>query len=268
MNPPPTTGGAPGSRNVLPADITTVLFDLDDTLVPYLTCWNTALDAVSQLLARTHPGASGPYIAATYTRVSNILWRDYEQTLAHLGPIPVIRAHVWRTALHECGIQPDETELAHLVEDFARRQLLAITPDRQAAARLERLALHYRLGVVTNGDSTSQRAKLQHAGLDRYFDTVVCALDAGARKPAPAPFLHAAAELSVAPEQCLYVGDSWANDVVGAHDVGMHPVWICPDSTQTPPGRLPVARFPDLLSCLNGLTSHAVGRPARETEPT
>ncbi|MFG2425229.1 HAD family hydrolase [Streptomyces sp. NPDC048448] len=267
MNPAPAVG-TPGSPYGLPTGITTVLFDLDDTLVPYLPCWTTALDTVTQHLAHTHSGVSGPAIAAAYTRVSDTLWRDYEQALAHLGPTPVIRAHVWRTALHECGIQPDERELGALVAYFARQQHLAITPDRQTAALLERLALRYRLGVVTNGDRATQHAKLGHAGLDGAFETVVCALDTGARKPDPAPFLHACSDLSVAPEQCLYVGDSWANDVVGAHGAGMHPVWICPDTVPAPPGRPAAARFPDLPSCLNALAAHAVRRPARETEPT
>ncbi|MFD7919667.1 HAD family hydrolase [Streptomyces sp. NPDC059740] len=257
MSAPASPGGAPGRRAVLPTGITTVLFDLDDTLVPYLTCWSTALDAVSQNLAAAHPGATGPGIAASYTRISNVLWHDYERSLAHLGPMPAIRAYVWGRALHECGIRLGESELAFLVKDFTRRQLRAIRPDRRVAAALDRLAPHFRLGVVTNGDSAGQHAKLEHAGLDAHFETVACALDIGTRKPDRAPFLHAAAELSVAPEQCLYVGDSWANDVVGAHAAGMHPVWIIPNDTPIPPGRPPAACFPDVLSCLNALAEHA-----------
>lgn len=80
MSAPASPGGAPRRRAVLPTGITTVLFDLDDTLVPYLTCWSTALDAVSQNLAAAHPGATGPGIAAAYTRISNVLWHDYERS--------------------------------------------------------------------------------------------------------------------------------------------------------------------------------------------
>lgn len=177
--------------------------------------------------------------------------------LAHLGPMRAIRAHVWDRALHACGIRLGESELVSLVKDFARRQLPAIRPDRRVAAALDQLAPHFRLGVVTNGDSAGQLAKLEHARLYVHFETMACALDIGTRKPDPAPFLHAAAELSVTPEQCLYVGDSWANDGVGAHAAGMHPVWITPNDTPMPPGRPPAARFPDLLSCLNTLAEHA-----------
>lgn len=50
----------------------------------------------------------------------------------------------------------------------------------------------------------------------------------GVAKPDPAVFAPALAALGVDPERCLYVGDSIANDVVGARAAGLHPLLLDP----------------------------------------
>lgn len=45
-------------------------------------------------------------------------------------------------------------------------------------------------------------------------------------KPHREAFLSIAAQLDVAPEQCVFVGDRIWDDVYGAQQVGMRAVWI------------------------------------------
>lgn len=249
-------------------DVTTLLFDIDDTLVPTRRYWQRALDAVAAGVAAAHPGTSAADIATAYARASDRLWAQYDRLLSPLGSLTAIRRHVWGEALREVGIQAPEQTLAAMVDDFAHRQLQAIQPDAELVALFDRLASCYRLGVVTNGDSPTQHAKIQRAGLNGYFETVVCALDVGQRKPRPEPFRQACDELGARPEQCLYIGDDWANDVVGAAAAGLHPVWICADTGPDPAGPRPAARFTTLTCCLNVLAEHAADQPTHETEPT
>jgi putative hydrolase of the HAD superfamily len=46
----------------------------------------------------------------------------------------------------------------------------------------------------------------------------------GVRKPDPAIYLHAVAELGVAPEECLFVGDGGSRELTGAAALGMRAV--------------------------------------------
>lgn len=262
MNQPSHPAGAPP----LP-DVTAVLFDLDDTLVPTRRNWQRALDAVAAHLSASHPHVTAADITASYTRTSDRLWTDYDRALAPLGSLTTIRRHVWGRALHSLGIDLTERALASLVDDFAYRQMRAIRPDRNLLAQLDRLVPSYQLGIITNGDTTTQLHKLELAGLDSYFETVVCALNSR-RKPDRQPFDQARDNLAVLPGRCLYVGDDFANDIVGAAGAGMHPVWITHAGTPTPDGPVPAARFSTLTSCLNVLADHATRRPARRTEPT
>ncbi len=57
--------------------------------------------------------------------------------------------------------------------------------------------------------------------------------EAGARKPHPAPFLHACKALAVAPAEATVIGDS-ANDAEGARAAGCRRVWLVTSNDNLP----------------------------------
>jgi putative hydrolase of the HAD superfamily len=63
--------------------------------------------------------------------------------------------------------------------------------------------------------------RLNEAGLDGYFDSVVTYDDTGQRKPAKEPFLLICDQLEVRPEECLMLGDWPERDVQGGKLAGM-----------------------------------------------
>jgi putative hydrolase of the HAD superfamily len=101
-------------------------------------------------------------------------------------------------------------------------------PQEDTISTLEVLQNRYQLGVITNGPSDAQRRKLRQAHLDRFFDmdNIIVSGDYGYHKPDPRLFLEACRRLEVRPQDSVYVGDIFGNDILGAHRAGMHPVWI------------------------------------------
>jgi phosphoglycolate phosphatase len=75
------------------------------------------------------------------------------------------------------------------------------------------------LGVVTNKSSRFTDALLAQLDLRAPFEVVVSGDTLAARKPDPAPLLHAFARLGVAPADGVMLGDS-ANDVAAARAAG------------------------------------------------
>lgn len=78
----------------------------------------------------------------------------------------------------------------------------------------------YRLGLISNWDP-SCREVLRATGLDTRLDPVVVSCEAGVEKPDPQIFQKALALSGEKPEECLYVGDNYYDDGVGATAVGM-----------------------------------------------
>jgi len=75
-------------------------------------------------------------------------------------------------------------------------------------------------GIVTNKPAWLTNLLLRALGLDKRAACVVSGDTVAHAKPHPAPLLHAAEQLGVAPAACLYVGDA-ERDVAAAHAAGM-----------------------------------------------
>jgi HAD superfamily hydrolase (TIGR01509 family) len=88
----------------------------------------------------------------------------------------------------------------------------------------------YGLAIVSNAPWGSPpglwRDELERLGLARAVDAVVLCGDVGWRKPDARIFRRAAADLGVACERCVFVGDEPEWDVAGSSAVGMHSVLI------------------------------------------
>lgn len=88
----------------------------------------------------------------------------------------------------------------------------------EVLATLEARALRW--GIVTNKPAFLTNPLLSALGLDRRAGCVVSGDTLPQRKPHPAPLLHAASQLQLAPGQCVYVGDA-ERDVQSARAAGM-----------------------------------------------
>jgi putative hydrolase of the HAD superfamily len=116
--------------------------------------------------------------------------------------------------------------LAETYRGVSRRRLRPYPGVREV---LDELAARFPLAVVTDAQSAWARAELAQVGLLDLFDPVVVSGDHGFRKPDPRLFRLALAELEVAPEHALYVGNDMYRDVHGAQSAGMRAVLVASD---------------------------------------
>ncbi len=94
---------------------------------------------------------------------------------------------------------------------------------------LDYLKEKYHLGIITNGSHVSQQGKLDNSGIKDYFEVVIISGDINIHKPDKEIFELAAWEMGVPIDQCLYVGDTFSNDIFGALNAGMKAIWIWPN---------------------------------------
>jgi phosphoglycolate phosphatase len=73
---------------------------------------------------------------------------------------------------------------------------------------------------VTNKPGWLTEPLLEHFALHRRARVIVSGDTLAQRKPHPAPLLHAAERLGVAPAECIYIGDA-ERDVLAAQAAGM-----------------------------------------------
>lgn len=89
----------------------------------------------------------------------------------------------------------------------------------------------YKLGLITNGISLTQHSKIENAKIDKYFDEIIVSgdLEGNIEKPDKRIYEMMANRLSVKPEECVFVGDVFASDILGAIRANMIPIWLVTD---------------------------------------
>ena len=81
-------------------------------------------------------------------------------------------------------------------------------------------------------------------GLEPYMDVIVSSEEAGADKPDPAIFHFALERVRADPGEVIHVGDQYLQDVIGARNVGITPIFI--DRFDVSPEISDCARIRDL----------------------
>ncbi len=124
-------------------------------------------------------------------------------------------------------------DLPHSVDGFIkeRNEIFGslTVPYEETHEVLEALRGRYKLGIITNGYSTVQREKIRMAGVTDYFRDIIVSGEEAFEKPDERIFLLSCKRLEVEPEEAVYVGDYYPNDVAGALKAKIMPIWINTD---------------------------------------
>lgn len=91
----------------------------------------------------------------------------------------------------------------------------------------------YRIGLLTNGDSARQWAKIHSCGLFPYFDHIIVSGDYPFEKPDPAIYRLSLEGLGVTADEALFVGDTVSTDIDGANRAGIDSLWLTKQTENT-----------------------------------
>lgn len=109
-----------------------------------------------------------------------------------------------------------------LVKDVYERVKANLSVSRSVLTELRK---KYRIGLVTNFYG-NMSVVLDEFGLASLFDTVTESAVLGVRKPDPQIFRLAVKALGVEAENVIVIGDSYSKDILPAHEIGCHTIWL------------------------------------------
>ena len=204
-----------------------ILFDLDDTLFDHQRASTLALGAMHAAHA---PDLPFEPFANKHAEVLEIFHARFLAGEFTLDQARVARMQSLFAAFERDIDAATAIEAAQLYREShqANRHLVPGTIEL-----LDTVREHCRLGVVTNNSTIEQIEKLRALNIASYFDTVVISEDVGVTKPDPKIFSIALTRIGARPQDAVFVGDNWTNDVVGAINAGMSAVWLGHDK-ETP----------------------------------
>jgi putative hydrolase of the HAD superfamily len=114
-----------------------------------------------------------------------------------------------------------------LLDNGVADHVVLTRSSREALSRAQ--ADGWTCGIVTNGRTVQQEAKIRNTGLDQLVQGWVVSETVGHKKPEPEIFHAAAKTVSVPLPGAWVIGDSPHADIAGAEALGLRSVWVTDD---------------------------------------
>ncbi len=192
--------------------IRAVIFDLDNTLLDFMTMKRRAVEAAVD--AMLDAGLELPKDVARER-----IFQIYDQEGIEYQRVfdAFLQAETGR-------VDPRVLAAGIVAYRRAREALLVLYP-HVTMTLVELVKRGLRLAVVSDAPRLEAWLRVCYLRLHHLFDQVVTFDDTGERKPSPAPFRRALALLEVEPGEALMVGDWPERDMVGAKAVGIRTVF-------------------------------------------
>jgi putative hydrolase of the HAD superfamily len=191
--------------------ITTVIFDLDDTLYDEIEYCKSGLKATARYLSG-QPNTPGSEIIFT------ILWRQFSSGN---------RTKTFDAALTELGLQKSDEIINELVVVYRNHKPKIILP-HESRFVLENLSRKYTLAMLTDGYLPGQKLKVKALDIEKYFKCIVYTEELGPDKwkPSPAGFEKILNNLGITPQKAVYVADNEEKDFIAPNKLGVVTIQI------------------------------------------
>jgi putative hydrolase of the HAD superfamily len=236
--------------NFFPEAVTTLLFDLDGTLI---TRSPSASQVFFELIQQICP-PGGPEAERQTRRFVHYYWARSAEAARDIEEFGKFTPEFWENYLIRqslaYGCSPQEArkaagKLAPLWDE-AYQPDTVVAPDVHPTLEHLRRA-GYTLGLVSNR-SLPFDEEIGQLGLDRHFHFTLIAGEIESWKPERKIFEHALELAGSAPSAAVYVGDNYYADILGAAQSGLTPVLIDPDGLFPEADCRVIERLGDLLS--------------------
>ncbi|KLA31933.1 HAD family hydrolase [Bacillus cereus] len=166
----------------------------------------------------------------------------------------------------EYGISDKSIVLESLFDEFAPKYRLphnyiqdfwnenfptCFSIDQNTIHFLNHIKSHFKIGIITNGSTHRQKAKIINTNLNNYFDTIIISEEVGLSKPDKRIFELALNKLNMQPEDVLFIGDDLEKDIAGPQNANINGVWFNPQKIKNTTQIQPYAEINTLDSLLS-----------------
>jgi HAD superfamily hydrolase (TIGR01549 family) len=184
-----------GRIRALCFDVDGTLADTDDHIVARLATWIDAVPLVSgrraERVARQVVMAAETPVHGAYAKLDDLGW-----------DVPLTRLRERLQAIKRRGVDPAHTRNPEAIDEVPHEMVPGVQE------MLVALADRFPMCTISTGGAARVDRFLRHYGVREHFAAVIGAQTTARMKPHPEPLLYAAAQMGVAPHECLMIGDT------------------------------------------------------------
>lgn len=203
-----------------------ILFDLDNTLIDTSGANRLAIQKTSELL-KTTLGLDDTTVCSICDKFKQKLLHEcYDSSSGRSAD--EVRVHHWEESITEtvgsCST-PSLADQCYYMWKNSRLDVLCLAPEVRVF--LKQLRSRYKLLLLTNGESRTQREKVEAVECESFFDAIVVGGEHPEQKPCLSIYTLCFDMLQVEAQDCVMVGDSLDTDILGGFNAGVRgTVWV------------------------------------------
>lgn len=207
-------------------EIKTIFFDIDDTLFDRERAQHEIIRLFLYKYVDLFKGLDADLVEDAFIRSDQI-------SIETCNPNDSVEQfRLARTKIFLDLVSLDYKYSETLTNDYVQLYPKVNVPTVGANDTVKKLSKRHRLGIISNGFTDVQYEKLRTLNLLHFFNPIVLSEEVGIEKPNTRIFQKACDLIPIDPEYCLYIGDSFENDVVGSKNAGMLSCWYNHNSEQ------------------------------------
>lgn len=192
--------------------IKAVIFDLDNTLVDFMSMKRQAITAAINSMIDAGLKLTPEEIQERIDAIYKERGMEFQNVFDQL--------------LYDVFQKVDYKILSAGIIAYRRAREAALVPYRHVNMTLVELVKRgIKLAVISDAPGREAWLRLCYLNFHHMFDCVVTFDDTGERKPSPVPFQRVLSLLAVEPHETLMIGDWAERDMVGAAKVGITTVF-------------------------------------------
>lgn len=196
---------------------TTLLFDLDDTLMDF----GKAEDNAITLFYEKYGIPATQANKQLYSQINISKWKALEKG-------EITRAQLFYERFSELfdslGVKADVLQANDDYLSFMAQSGFVFEGAEEICRDLRK---HFRMYIITNGAKKAQQGRLSGISLTECFDGIFISEEIGYNKPHKAFFDYVFDNISEKDKaKCLVIGDSLSSDIAGAVNYGVDCCWL------------------------------------------
>lgn len=197
--------------------ITTILMDLDDTILDFHAAEHGALKKALQTIG-VEPTEQ---VLKRYSEINLSQWKLLEQGKLTQEQVKLSRYHIF---FEELGIDASPEATA---KEYEKNLAFEHEMMDGAMELLQALSGKYRLYAASNGTYEVQRQRIADSGIRPYFHDFFISKKIGFHKPDIKFFEYCFSHIpDFSIEQTVMVGDSLTSDIAGGKNAGLRTIWF------------------------------------------
>lgn len=208
----------------IPSNIRALAFDMDDTLIAFDAVTQKSWEQMVNKFCREGNFNDPQMLLRTILETSSWYWND--EVRHREGRKDLLKARKEMVIIAFQKVALDREKAINIAVEYSELRDKNVFVYDGAYEVLEKAKKSgFKLALITNGQSSDQRKKIERFNLEPYFDHIMVEGELGYGKPEKKFYIELMQRLNEPAEKTVIIGDNYEWEVAAPKSFGFFSIW-------------------------------------------